>query len=321
MHTKVLKWVNIINLLNLFHGLSAQASEQNREILIIGHRGCAGLRPENTMAAFNHAFNMGLDGIEFDVHLTRNGDVVVNHDYYLNPNLTRSSNGSWVMPHTIPIVDYDYGELQSYKLGKIKPDSSYAINHSALHETADEALPTLDDVLKKAKSYPDTQLHIEIKTAPLNPEISSDPADLTNAVLNKIETYGLKERCSILSFDWNVLKIVRDRDMSIPLVFLYEEISHFGENTSLDHLATYTNLNPWTDSIPKMVADLGGTFWSAKHTLLTRENIDEAHRLGLKVNAWTPNSEEEMRSLIIMGVDAITTDRPDILQGIVNITG
>ena len=55
---------------------------------IIGHRGAAGLAPENTLASFSRACAIGVSGIELDVHLTADGAVVVHHDYALNPDLT-----------------------------------------------------------------------------------------------------------------------------------------------------------------------------------------------------------------------------------------
>ena len=66
-------------------------------MLILGHRGARGHAPENTMASFQAALDMGADGIELDVQMTKDGKVVVCHDH----SLERTSNGSgWLVEHT-----------------------------------------------------------------------------------------------------------------------------------------------------------------------------------------------------------------------------
>lgn len=272
--------------------------QERHSIVIIGHRGCAGLRPENTMAAFHHALDLGVDAIEFDVHLTKDKKLVVNHDYYLNSNLTRAFDETWIIAEEISVVNTTYQELQNYKLGKIRPNTLYAQNHPCVQNSADESLPTLTDVFNAVRPYPKTQLHIEIKTDPLKPTISSDVNEITLAVLREIQNSGIEDRCAILAFDWRVHQIVRGRNQIIPLYFLDEEDRGVEENKS----------------IVKCVAQQGGTYWSAYYALLTKDNIYEAHKYGLKVNAWTPNTVEDMHRLIVLGVDAITTDRPDILK-------
>jgi glycerophosphoryl diester phosphodiesterase len=64
--------------------------------LIIGHRGAAGLAPENTMAGFKQACEIGVDAIELDVLLSANDELVVHHDYMLRPEIARSKDGNWI---------------------------------------------------------------------------------------------------------------------------------------------------------------------------------------------------------------------------------
>ena len=64
--------------------------------LNIAHRGGAGLRPENTLAAFAHALDLGVDGFELDVHVAKDGTVVVFHDDALKPEIVRDANGHWI---------------------------------------------------------------------------------------------------------------------------------------------------------------------------------------------------------------------------------
>jgi glycerophosphoryl diester phosphodiesterase len=311
-----MRWLFLSSMLSLFSNDAIYAMEGPADLMKIGHRGCAGLRCENTMAAFHHAFALSLDAIEFDVHLTKDDVIVVNHDYYLHGDLTRDNNNLWVGDESIAIPHHSFQDLQSYRIGKIKPQSSYESNHSRVVPIKDESLPTLNDVLESAKQHPHIQLHIEIKTDPFMEEIASNPYKITPLVLEHIEKSGIKDRCSILAFDWRVLKIVREMDNTIPTVFLYKGSDKISENPTLSLLYPAHELNTYEDSVPRMVEKLGGSFWSVDHAFLNAQNIKEAHELGLKVNAWTPNTEEEMLNLIAMGVDAITTDYPDTLKAI-----
>ena len=65
-----------------------------------------------------------------------------------------------------------------------------------------------------------------------------------------------------------------------------------------------------------MVKAAGGAIWSPYHSDLTRERLQEAHALGLKVVVWTVNSEADMRRLMEWGVDGIISDYPDVLTGV-----
>src|SRR5690242_20322910 len=97
----------------------------------IAHRGGAGLRPENTLAAFANAVRLGCDGAELDVQLSADGVAVVHHDFRLNRALTRR-NGQWLTDETPRIKDLRFAELQSFDLGHADPTSAYARGHPDL---------------------------------------------------------------------------------------------------------------------------------------------------------------------------------------------
>ncbi len=70
------------------------------DLIVIGHRGAAGLLPENTLAGFRKALELGVDTIELDIHITSDNEAVVYHDSRLNPAITRDANGKWVKKKT-----------------------------------------------------------------------------------------------------------------------------------------------------------------------------------------------------------------------------
>ncbi|MFX1554732.1 MAG: glycerophosphodiester phosphodiesterase family protein, partial [Promethearchaeota archaeon] len=74
----------------------ASAPRLSEKCYVIGHRGGAGLAPENTLAAFSGAFSLGVDSVEMDVHITADGEVVIYHDSKLKPEITRTPDGEWL---------------------------------------------------------------------------------------------------------------------------------------------------------------------------------------------------------------------------------
>src|SRR4051812_20620603 len=115
--------------------------------LNIAHRGGAGLRPENTLAAFAHALDLGVDGFELDVHVAKDGSIVVFHDDRLKPEIVRDLEGGW-LPGPGPLIkDLTLPELQSYDIGRLNPASGYAKRYPDYAPCDGERIPRLADVI------------------------------------------------------------------------------------------------------------------------------------------------------------------------------
>src|SRR4051812_18691959 len=119
-------------------------------MLCIAHRGGAGLRPENTLTAFRYAVEMGCDGAELDVQLTRDGEVVVVHDFILNPDICRNAQGGWLEPPTPPIKTLTLRELREFDVGRTRPESEYARRHPEAAPVDGERIPRLVEVIEIA---------------------------------------------------------------------------------------------------------------------------------------------------------------------------
>jgi glycerophosphoryl diester phosphodiesterase len=146
MNTKRL--VGIITLIFAFIFLfittiSAIAGDLN----VIGHRGAAGLLPENTMAGFKKAMEIGVDTIELDIHLTSDDKAVVYHDSRLNPAITRDTNGKWIKERHL-IKELTLSEVQSYDVGKLNRWKGYAKKYPDQKAAEGERIPTLSDVMQ-----------------------------------------------------------------------------------------------------------------------------------------------------------------------------
>src|ERR1700688_1972427 len=88
---------------------------------IEAHRGGRALRPENTLQSFANALSMGVDTLELDMGVTRDGAIVVSHERGLNPDLARADDGVYVAPPGIPFVQMRLEEVRKYDVGQISP--------------------------------------------------------------------------------------------------------------------------------------------------------------------------------------------------------
>src|SRR5689334_22696160 len=112
--------------------------------LNIAHRGGAKLWPENTTYAFEQATAAGFDGAELDVQLSRDGKLVVFHDFHLKPELCRHPDGSWLARRERRLIrDLSASDIQAFDVGRIKPRTLYAQRHRVLHPRDGERIPLL----------------------------------------------------------------------------------------------------------------------------------------------------------------------------------
>lgn len=285
----------------------------------VGHRGAAGLAPENTLASFARALALGVDAIELDVHLSADGEVVVHHDFYLNPDIARTSDGRWITGgKALAISELTLPQLKSYDVGRLNPGARYSRRYPEQAAADGQRIPTLSEVILLLKGRPDkkTELWIEIKTSPEEPA-SAKPEALADAVLNIMKKEEVVSRTRVLSFDWRSLVHLQKIAPAIPTLYL-SRVGGLLNNIKPGQPGT----SPWTagfdvddynGSIPRMVGAAGGGCWGPHYRELTLDSLNEAHRCGLTVGVWTVDKQRDMVRLMEMGVDAITTNRPDIL--------
>src|SRR4030095_3436731 len=91
-----------------------------------GNRGTRGLAPENTLPAFQRALELGVDTLECDMAITKDGVVVIHHDLWLKPDTTRGPDGKWLEARGPAIKELTFAELQQYDVGRLKPGTDYA---------------------------------------------------------------------------------------------------------------------------------------------------------------------------------------------------
>ena len=250
--------------------------------LIYAHRGGAALRPENTIAAFDHGLACGAEGLEFDVHLSRDGIVVIHHD----DTLDRTTNGRG------PLAALTAAELEALDAGyhfEDEDDTGFPFRGQGI------GVPTFREVLRR---YPGARLIIEMKVG---------GEELARRVVDEVRAAGAADRVAVGSFYPEAIRAVRRYEPAIATGAAKEETrwALYRAWIGLGIGAT-----PYREfQVPE---------WAGYTPIVTRRFVNAAHRAGIPVKVWTVNGAEDMRRLVAVGVDALITDRPDVARSVVD---
>ncbi len=246
---------------------------------IIAHRGANKRAPQNTLPAFQKAIEMGTDGFETDVHLSKDGVPVICHNYTID----ETSNG------TGAIEDMTLEQLKSYDFG-----SYYDPKFKGT------TLPTLDEFLDLAVGKGLKILNIELKPEKDNARRET----LVRKTLEAVEARGLSDILLISSFSPEILKYIKQIDPKCKTAFLYPA----------GYVRAHLAFLPPFGLMSKMKCHA-----AHPHKLCIRGNfVKNAHKKGLQINVWTVNESADIRALIEAGVDGIITDCPDRVHSVLN---
>jgi len=243
--------------------------------LVFAHRGGSGLAPENTLAAFDRGMASGADGLELDVHLSRDGVVVVHHDR----RLERTTNLEGL------VADRTADELARADAGW-----HFRRGHDFPFRGKEIGVPTLAQVLAR---YPDVRIIVELKV---------NRADFARAVLEVVAGAGAVDRVCLGSFGFRVLRAARALEPAVATSAAHEEV-RWALYRSWWHLPLWRV--PYDGfQVPEV---------SGRTRVVSSRFVHAAHRAGLGVQVWTVDTEEDARRLLDWGADALITDRPDII--------
>jgi glycerophosphoryl diester phosphodiesterase len=297
--------------------MGCATSMAQQRIDLQGHRGARWLLPENTLAAFERAIQLGVTTLELDVVVTKDDILVISHNPELNPDLTRDPQGRFISSPGSQIISLSYQELSTYDVGRINPATPYSGTFYEQRPVDGQKIPRLKDLfdLVKSSGNKTVKFAIETKVTPTHPEQTPSPERVVELLLKEISDNGMGDRVQILSFDWRTLQIVQHLSPGTPTVYITAQLP------DLDNLMIQgAQDSPWTagfqhkqyGSVAKMIKAAGGTHWSSFWRELDAQKVREAQQLGIKVLAWTVNNKATMNQMIDMGVDGLVTDRPDL---------
>lgn len=253
--------------------------------IVIAHRGASFDAPEHTTAAFDLAVSQHADYLELDVARSSDNVLVVIHDATLDRTMRGSPSdcAGGVASRTI-------AQMRTCDAGSW----FNALNPSRASQAfAGLRIQTVAEVIDR---YPGTRLYIEIKNPELYPGIESDLVALLSARGLIGASGDGSPRVFVQSFSRASLERVRSINPGIPLIFLFPDI----------------------DGIESLIADAAafadGVGVPVSRTI--RAVVDRAHQLDILVHTYVSNDEQEMQSLLGLGVDGIFSDRPGVLAGI-----
>ncbi len=246
-------------------------------VLVVAHRGGAALAPENTLAAFDNALKIGVDMVECDVHLSKDGELIVMHD----SDVSRTTDGT--------------GQITQLTLAEIKK-----LNAAAKFGTGDWAAqppPTLDQVLDLIKGKAGVQ--IEIKTAAGSARYSG----IERKVADSLNARGMTDKALIISFDFPTLQDVKAIDPRIKT----------GALVNAQWMMARTTKSP-EQILDEVIQATGADYFLPTSGSVNEELVKATHAKGLKLGTWTVDTTSEMERLAGWGADAITSNKPDELK-------
>jgi glycerophosphoryl diester phosphodiesterase len=267
----------------------------------VGHRGTRGKMPENTIPAMTRAIEDGANTIEFDVHITKDGQVVVYHDASFNPEYTTKPDGSNIPPAergNYTFYQMNYADIKPFIIGEKDypsfPEQQRMKSYAPLLGEMIDAVEAYNQQHHKAPVYYLLEIKSSEKT---DGKEQPAPEEYVQKLMAVKQLKGLGQRLLIQSFDKRPLQVIHKKYPKITLGFL-----------TGDKDVTFE----------KQVEELGfvPAFYNPHFSLVTKELLDYCHGQQMKVVPWTVETIADMKRLKEMGVDGIITDYPDRLSKI-----
>ena len=293
------------------------------------HRGGRDVRPENTLYSYAYAIELGATSIECDMQLTKDGQIVMSHNPILNSDITRDENGNYIENNKYDIRLMTVDELKKFDVGVMDPNcGEYYDLHGKTQFTYDAKIPTLEELMQLIQSYGDKNIVLNIETKSY-PETASagyknnaDHKKFVEVFNNIVKKYDMEDRVVLQSFDWQTLIEMKKLNPNISTSALWQEQPSWGRDS--ESLRRYEKKkSPWLGGLDikdyqgnpvKAAHAIGADIISPYYTEISKQDVDEAHSLGMKVVPWTVNNEKDMTMLLDMGVDGIISDKPWLLK-------
>ena len=265
---------------------------------LVGHRGARGLLPENSLPSFRKALEAGATTLEIDVVISKDSQVVVSHEPWMNHLICYTPDGTPITEsdeRSFNIFEMTYEEVAQYDCGKgghpnFPRQESLSVRKPLLSEVIEMGEQSTRELGGAPIWY-----NIEIKSRPeWDGKYTPSPDQFMQEVYEEIVEARVKDRTVIQSFDMRPLRVTRRLDSSIYLALL---VRRGNEQT-----------------LAQNVAELGFVpdGYNPNYHLVDKDLVGEAHERGIDVIPWTVNTLEEMKRLRAMGVDGIITDYPNI---------
>lgn len=283
------------------------------DVDIAGHRGGAGLAPQNTMMAFKNLMEnrdaLGVDTYEFDVQLTKDGKLVTIHDLTYD---TTSDAAELFGKENVAVSSLTYEEARQLNMGekfKLNGEKPYqGLRGEDIPE--DLKIPLCEDVIKYVEENSGERkfnYQIEVKSMGKNGRTATDE------LYKLIKKYGIEDRVIWSTFDPYI---------SSHMVKNYSEIRRSGNALEAVQFFFYSRMGWDLETAKVSYSALQLPYGSSAVDGLintgTREILNYAHKYNISITYWTINDENEIRYLANNGADCIITDQPMFVYEVIN---
>ena len=254
----------------------------------IGHRGCRGTYPENTIEGFKKAIAYGADGIEWDIIVNKNNEITISHEPYIDTTYCQPVNKG------IGFTKQNLYEMSTDEIKLIDCGSKY-YEKFPNQEKVIESKPLLKDVERELLGYEGIVL-FEIKSEPsLVTEYYPNPKEYADIIYNHVKDSPLKSNYIYMSFDPEILNELYSLMSKERYVLLeYKPFKCFSK------LKESLNFTPHA--------------FGLNYKIITPKFVNKSHKENIEVFAWTVNEIGMSNELVKIGVDAIITDYPDLIK-------
>lgn len=257
---------------------------------IQGHRGAAGLFPENTIYGFLKTIRLGVTTLEMDVVITKDLKVIVSHEPWISSKKCFDKRGNDISDNILNenIFTMSYDEIQNYDCGSLFSQKKIIQNKKPLVK------PLLSDVILNVEKNTNSNIryNIEIKSDTKGDEIFHPKYDqFTDLVVSDIISKNIQERVILQSFDFRVLKYIQKKYPEFKLSMLVDK--------DYDYKNIFSDLNFYPD------------IYSPNYKSLKPEMVRKLKLKKIKIIPWTVNSNDDIAEVINMGVNGIISDYPD----------
>lgn len=257
-----------------------------------GHRGCRGILPENTIIGFNKALELGADGIEWDVIVNKDNELIISHEPYADAQYCLDPSGESFSKKKEKGFNFHKmttEEIQAFDCG------SNGNSKFPEQQKVQSIKPTVQEAFKKV-NIKDKAILFEIKSEEKDyGTFQPLPKEYAKIIATEIENYAYKSNIIFMCFDANLLNELHKVLPDYRYVYL-----------------TYVPLK----SIKSFLNDIDFVPYALGmyHVTITKKDVKKSNQAGVKVFAWTVNSEKHCEKLIRYGVEGIITDYPDRIK-------
>ena len=262
-----------------------------------GHRGAVGLFPENSIIGFIETVKLGVTTLEMDVVITKDNKVLVSHEPWISNKKCIDIRGNDISDDILTenIYTMNFDEIKNFDCGTL-PNPYHADQ-----KKVSVIKPLLTEVISKVEGVSQSKIryNIEIKS-----QIDGDQIfhpkfnEFVDLVVSDIRSKNIESRVTIQSFDFRVLKYLKNQYPSFKISMLVNENYNF--SNIFDDLGFYPDI------------------YSPNFKNLTYEIVKKVQEKKIQVIPWTVNSNDDIAKILELGVDGIISDYPDRVKYLLN---